>query len=85
MGYTLCVLGQILASIFLFFSWDVVHYHHDRHAVLSGVNDSLVNYPSTFRDSDGFPELKSHTPGTLTPVQSLEDPDNSIASRFFEP
>ena len=41
--------------------------------------------PSTFRDSDGFPELKSHTPGTLKPVQSLEDPDNSIASRFFEP
>ena len=49
-------------------------------AILSGVIDSLDS-PSTFRD--GFPKWESHTPGTLTPVQSLEDPDNSIPSRFF--
>ena len=49
-------------------------------AILSGVIDSLDNR-STFRD--GFPKWESHTPGTLTPVQSLDDPDNSIPSRFL--
>ena len=49
-------------------------------AILSGVIDSL-DTPSTFRD--GFPKWESHTPGTLTPVQSLDDTDNSIPSQFF--
>jgi pyrroline-5-carboxylate reductase len=49
-------------------------------AILSGVIDSL-DTPSTFRD--GFPKWESHTPGTLTPVQSLDNPDNSIPSRFL--
>lgn len=49
-------------------------------AVLSGVIDSL-DTTSTFRDS--FPKWESHTPGTLTPVRSLDDPDNSIPSRFL--
>jgi pyrroline-5-carboxylate reductase len=49
-------------------------------AILSGVIDSLDS-SSTFRDD--FPKWESHTPGTLTPVQSLDDPDNSIPSRFL--
>lgn len=49
-------------------------------AILSGIIDSL-DTPSTTRD--GFAKWESHTPGTLTPVHSLEDPDNSIPSRFF--
>jgi pyrroline-5-carboxylate reductase len=49
-------------------------------AILSGIIDSL-EIPSTFRD--GFSKWESHTPGTLTPVQSLDDPDNSIPSRFL--
>ena len=47
-------------------------------AILSGVIDSL---DTTFRD--GFPKWESHTPGTLTPVHSLDDPDSSIPSRFL--
>ena len=49
-------------------------------AILSGVIDSL-DTSSKFRD--GFPKWESHTPGTLTPVRSLDNPDNSIPSRFL--
>ena len=50
-------------------------------AILSGVIDSLDTL-SKFRDD--FPKWESHTPGTLTPVQSLDDhSDNSIPSRFL--
>ena len=50
-------------------------------AVLSGVIDSLDTV-SKFRDD--FPKWESHTPGTLTPVQSLDGHlDNSIPSRFL--
>jgi len=49
-------------------------------AILSGVIDSL-DTPSTFRD--GFSKWELHTPGTLTPVRSFDDPDNPIPSRFL--
>jgi len=51
-------------------------------AVLSGVIDSLDNTLSKFRDD--FPKWESHTPGTLTPAQSLDGhPDGCIPSRFL--
>ena len=50
-------------------------------AVLSGVIDSLDTL-SKFRDD--FPKWESHTPGTLTPIQSLDGhSDDSIPSRFL--